>query len=178
MRGEHFTAGSTTTKIRWIIPACAGSTSPVVIHTPTLPDHPRVRGEHTTNTDHADGPSGSSPRARGALPRFRILGTKNRIIPACAGSTYPPRHHPSRTWDHPRVRGEHVSRPLSAVVHDGSSPRARGAREGHSEGKEARRIIPACAGSTWSSRSTRSRSSDHPRVRGEHTAVCGLCQVS
>ena len=69
---------------------------------------------------------------------------------------------------HPRVRGEHVGRPLSLAVVAGSSPRPRGARCVRPPFRLLRGLIPASAGSTvivapsaWSTRA-------HPRVRGEH----------
>ncbi len=53
----------------------------------------------------------------------------------------------------------------------GSPPRARGARSAHRTIGDPRRITPACAGSTGPSRSACRPRTDHPRVRGEHTAA-------
>ena len=66
------------------------------------------------------------------------------------------------------MRGEHLDPDVRALVDPGSSPRARGARIGLFRRSPIGRIIPACAGSTACSDSTRTRSRDHPRVRGEH----------
>ena len=70
--------------------------------------------------------------------------------------------------DHPRVCGEHAVGFGMPGENVGSSPRMRGAlcwlaRERGSPG-----IIPAYAGSTRFPAESRSRSTDHPRVCGEH----------
>ena len=70
--------------------------------------------------------------------------------------------------DHPRSRGEHSITGVDDDFACGSSPLTRGAllaRHPHSQGS---RIIPAHAGSTVSSRLSRSAATDHPRSRGEH----------
>ena len=131
-----------------IIPACAGST--------------RSRsGGLTTLT-------GSSPHARGALVRRHHLAHLAGIIPACAGSTCRSRRRGPSRRDHPRMRGEHYTKPHGMKPEVGSSPHARGARRVTRVRVIAVGIIPACAGSTL----TISRSShwhrDHPRMRGEH----------
>ncbi len=95
---------------------------------------------------------GSSPHTRGA----------RSARPSCC----------SRTWDHPRIRGEHPHRPEDVEA--------------------APRIIPAYAGSTSKSKSKRKESvgssphtrgalcpgtsravgeEDHPRIRGEHDGL-------
>ena len=51
-----------------IIPACAGSTLLVQKFTTGTGDHPRVRGEHQFSSGIFRRTTGSSPRARGALP--------------------------------------------------------------------------------------------------------------
>ena len=115
------------------------------------------------------------------------------IIPACAGSTVSALIHEtlsagssphargapqargraaSRSWDHPRMRGEHLRAVAVRPVEEG--------------------IIPACAGSTspgvgmWPSHKgssphargaldtygrQRPRRGDHPRMRGEHRRI-------
>ena len=93
-----------------IIPACAGSTafsrSPCVVSR----DHPRMRGEHSTDMVPVSTHIGSSPHARGARAHMRSTSGFWRIIPACAGSTLSPSRG-RRTWrDHPRMRGEHDAR--------------------------------------------------------------------
>ncbi len=91
---------------------------------------------------------GSPPRARGAPSIALGFLPSARIIPACA-------------W-------EHRETPNRAVIGGGSSPRARGAQADPARGSGVAWIIPACAGSTDSGSGSKTTSSDHPRVRGEH----------
>ena len=91
-----------------------------------------------------------------------------RIIPAYAGSTRARTRIPHLVQDHPRIRGEHVSRCGFCVVPGGSSPHTRGAPGNYLQYGNEPRIIPAYAGSTRD-RSIRAwQASDHPRIRGEH----------
>ena len=70
-----------------IIPAYAGSTWLGRQFTPTLEDHPRIRGEHYDFEIGCNGDVGSSPHTRGAplemMDPVQVWG----IIPAYAGST-------------------------------------------------------------------------------------------
>ena len=154
---------------RWIIPACAGSTLPAPGGASCARDHPRVRGEHVGHGCPVPVAPGSSPRARGARSDRRQAGGGGRIIPACAGSTRVPSTRYRRLRDHPRVRGEHLSRSTRTARWWGSSPRARGAPDPAGHRNVGVGIIPACAGSTSSTSSTTQTFSDHPRVRGEHS---------
>ena len=154
-----------------IIPACAGNTGDRAMNPDVPPDHPRVRGEHCTSVRGCGVHPGSSPRARGT-PRCRPTGCAGRrIIPACAGNTPSPAARAPRTADHPRVRGEHDERGGRGGVVAGSSPRARGTRDGWRPCTRHRRIIPACAGNTAGSTAPVLRVTDHPRVRGEHRSL-------
>ena len=131
-----------------IIPACAGSTWPHPFGCRSSEDHPRMRGEHLSAMSVIHAPAGSSPHARGALPRIKALELHGGIIPACAGSTSSTRDTAPSSRDHPRMRGEHFLKSLRFIISWGSSPHARGAPlkaqvKGASGG-----IIPACAGST------------------------------
>ena len=92
-----------------------------------------------------------------------------RIIPAYAGSTSRSAIRLCRSWDHPRIRGEHCFPPVSAVRGGGSSPHTRGAHQGRRRVAGECRIIPAYAGSTIFFWRVRHGLSDHPRIRGEHT---------
>ena len=56
----------------------------------------------------------------------------------------------------------------------GSSPRARGTA-GHERAEPGvHGIIPACAGNSWRQALVPARNGDHPRVRGEQSALCSL----
>ena len=70
--------------------------------------------------------------------------------------------------DHPRIRGEHDSVPLSIHFFLGSSPHTRGARQHWARCRRKPRIIPAYAGSTDEPVVICFELADHPRIRGEH----------
>ena len=95
---------------RRIIPALAGNTDVRSMCPTTRPDHPRSRGEYLV--DHLLTPltEGSSPLSRGIpiCPTTRPCGT--RIIPALAGNTENASTAARQTTDHPRSRGEYLTR--------------------------------------------------------------------
>ena len=151
-----------------LIPACAGSTATTPTASPTNSTHPRVCGEHGGHLVDPTGGADSSPRVRGAHDPEIAAWASNRLIPACAGSTSARHTSGSGSTTHPRVCGEHVGAPhIRQRLYD-SSPRVRGARLRPYLARVGDRLIPACAGSTTASSSTRPRSSTHPRVCGEH----------
>ena len=92
-----------------------------------------------------------------------------RIIPACAGSTYSGAPCPAQLGDHPRVCGEHPTALCNGLQRAGSSPRVRGAPGDSSPVFPLDGIIPACAGSTLTLKARNPCAWDHPRVCGEHT---------
>ena len=159
-----------------IIPACAGSTPQTPRSSSPTGDHPRLRGEHSSELSSVLYLLGSSPLARGAhLGGARLDGVAG-IIPACAGSTTPcSRPRPGRR-DHPRLRGEHMVTPEPGMTIRGSSPLARGALHRGVHGLLQEGIIPACAGSTRQARRPSIRPRDHPRLRGEHSNTINLWQ--
>ena len=109
---------------------------------------------------------------RGAPVPLVAAGAVSGIIPAYAGSTCQGPRSRSRTWDHPRVCGEHL---VSAEFFDhsvGSSPRMRGALGERTVYVLGRRIIPAYAGSTRLQLTPAFGCEDHPRVCGEHRRLC------
>ena len=116
---------------------------------PTVPDHPRSRGEHLDAIASKIAATGSSPLARGARNDSGVIRLSCRIIPARAGSTS-------------------VGEAPADTAH-GSSPLARGALDRRARVALVARIIPARAGSTSSSARKSVLISDHPRSRGEHT---------
>ena len=151
-----------------IIPAYAGSTSVCLTNRIDSWDHPRIRGEHPWFIDSRGWLAGSSPHTRGARWRRSRGGGVRRIIPAYAGSTCADRSAPILMTDHPRIRGEHLTKAGSARVRVGSSPHTRGAPSKPRPGGSAQRIIPAYAGSTTARSATCWPWQDHPRIRGEH----------
>ena len=92
-----------------IIPACAGSTNWTALRGPSIRDHPRMRGEHPLTTTRAADSLGSSPHARGARRRRAGQGSREGIIPACAGSTWEHTRDKDAPWDHTRMSVEHRS---------------------------------------------------------------------
>ena len=135
--------------VQRIIPAYAGSTRARTRIPHLVQDHPRIRGEHRPVPEYCQVAEGSSPHTRGALLGAAQIHALLRIIPAYAGST------PGELWwlrsipDHPRIRGEHVSRCGFCVVPGGSSPHTRGAPGNYLQYGNEPRIIPAYAGSTF-----------------------------
>ena len=111
---------------------------------------------------------GSSPRMRGALRITVELVKVERIIPADAGSTRSPCSSMRSGRDHPRGCGEHCHRASVRDYQGGSSPRMRGAPYRQPMRRSSRWIIPADAGSTFTSCSNVFTSWDHPRGCGEH----------
>ena len=91
-------------------------------------DHPRIRGEHRQEGRRQGLVWGSSPHTRGARRPVGSRGLPDRIIPAYAGSTATKAKGRPFGRDHPRIRGEHASRPVLCGVSGGSSPHTRGAR--------------------------------------------------
>ena len=134
-----------------------------------------MRGEHRSIALSQSPHGGSSPHARGALRVRHSLDWQQRIIPACAGSTKPIARNPRIRGDHPRMRGEHCAGCSGTYPQAGSSPHARGARSVVFSGPMDSGIIPACAGSTFSPKPRYHKSTDHPRMRGEHK--CLKCLV-
>ena len=151
-----------------IIPARAGSTHLVLLHTHQPQDHPRSRGVHHPWSAHRPRRRGSSPLARGPLPSVTCIVEPWRIIPARAGSTSLCPIRRRGTGDHPRSRGVHSrshlvsipsqDHPRSRGVHPagyvsgdqtlGSSPLARGPLTNAESARKKAGIIPARAGST------------------------------
>ena len=152
-----------------IIPAYAGSTAHTAEKTmiragssphtrgarPTLSfsaaslrDHPRIRGEHGAVWCAPRDCPGSSPHTRGARCSPGSYRPAPRIIPAYAGSTPAIVSFTTKPADHPRIRGEHVSRCGFCTLPGGSSPHTRGAPCFPATPSTTRGIIPAYAGST------------------------------
>ena len=71
-----------------IIPAYAGSTRRKPRTPAPKPDHPRIRGEHVSNSLDGTMPYGSSPHTRGAPQPHQTGNAVRGIIPAYAGSTF------------------------------------------------------------------------------------------
>ena len=111
---------------------------------------------------------GSSPLARGALKPDNPDLYVDRLIPAGAGSTVHVKTTTPWATAHPRWRGEHFIAPPALAPSAGSSPLARGALRRPPHLVIRPRLIPAGAGSTLPTSSSRRLRTAHPRWRGEH----------
>ena len=114
---------------------------------------------------------GSSPRVRVQRFRVSVLELGVRIIPACAGTTQVVRHNLRMTQDHPRVCGYNIYLLDPCILFSGSSPRVRVQLRCGASPCHLPRIIPACAGTTFSCSLYSSGSWDHPRVCGYNVAL-------
>ena len=167
MRGTHDN-GDMVHAAPGIIPAYAGNTADSRRHCPWRWDHPRVCGEHRHRRVSIGGNPGSSPRMRGTLRALLAADRFRGIIPAYAGNTIRAVRTSVRTWDHPRVCGEHYNRSMDILDTTGSSPRMRGTPAGSTIIIIQPGIIPAYAGNTRPAHGTCRDLWDHPRVCGEH----------
>ena len=114
------------------------------------------------------GLAGSSPRLRGT--RFQPAGPRHirRFIPAPAGNTAGGAATRTKLSVHPRACGEHLDDREVWRLGVGSSPRLRGTPLRCCPGPIQQRFIPAPAGNTMLTRSTRRSTAVHPRACGEH----------
>ena len=136
----------------------------------TYRDHPRSRGVYSRRFLTVYCIAGSSPLARGLRSNIVNCGPGHGIIPARAGFTVKYCELWPRSRDHPRSRGVYSVRTRSGRPVAGSSPLARGLQVPDASPGGGSGIIPARAGFTRRSCSSRSRTSDHPRSRGVY---CG-----
>ena len=113
-----------------IIPASAGNTLSRASGAKFAGDHPRIRGEHASSIAICPDSWGSSPHPRGTHYASSSSSGCKRIIPASAGNTSSNRKRWKQRWDHPRIRGEHISRRSINAWKTGSSPHPRGTRSG------------------------------------------------
>ena len=125
MRGSHISIPIAMNPCG-IIPAHAGLTSVMSIHSSLYGDHPRACGAHASGAQDEQYFWGSSPRMRGSQIAASRATTSPGIIPAHAGLTVRtlPAHHAAR--DHPRACGAHTYVHSQDAFQWGSSPRMRG----------------------------------------------------
>ena len=116
----------TSILIERIIPARAGFTGPGRWSVRFRPDHPRSRGVYSFFVRGMVSPRGSSPLARGLLPRGYAVARRARIIPARAGFTSGGLSVGLSRSDHPRSRGVYKWVANNPGPGEGSSPLARG----------------------------------------------------
>ena len=149
-RGKHHGTDRRRTR-RGLIPAHAGKTNALTCHHPP--------------------PVGSSPLTRGKPVRVRFEHSIYGLIPAHAGKTSSTNRIRSRTWAHPRSRGENRTlRRLRSRLR-GSSPLTRGKRGDAPPGPAFLGLIPAHAGKTGPTSPRPPTPRAHPRSRGENTGI-------
>ena len=153
-----------------IIPARAGFTPILRRNWWTARDHPRSRGVYHCEDDGMTSIEGSSPLARGLRVSSKPAWGYGRIIPARAGFTNRNDGVLPSFWDHPRSRGVYGVKGKGRSGSVGSSPLARGLPVCRMVVTVRVRIIPARAGFTPTSTSSRRPSEDHPRSRGVYAA--------
>ena len=140
-------------------------------------NHPRIRGEHLVHFVSFVRWTRIIPAYAGSTNCFDYLVKRNvGSSPHTRGAPIPRAPSGCAAWDHPRIRGEHMT--------------------SFSRSDTDTRIIPAYAGSTLSSSNapvatmrssphtrgarnipcrTPRRSRDHPRIRGEHPSPAEQC---
>ena len=120
---------------------------------------------------------GSPPLARGTDSGHHRREQRPGITPACAGNRNMPGAKSPWRKDHPRLRGEQLSRDLSVPQSRGSPPLARGTVRSYASTVRDTGITPACAGNRtvagWRTITRR----DHPRLRGEQLFFFGIRQL-
>ena len=166
-RGKRRLASMLTAHSR-LIPAHAGKTCRDPSSESQDPAHPRSRGENLLLAVGVALHLGSSPLTRGKPPFGRRGSTSPRLIPAHAGKTGASRRRPRTSGAHPRSRGENVFMMVVVATDTGSSPLTRGKRLHDGCRSYRHRLIPAHAGKTTPSPRGSSKSTAHPRSRGEN----------
>ena len=151
------------------IPACAGNAATACRAASSVSVHPRMRGERGSVCCTALMFSGSSPHARGTHAKRAEPWALRRFIPACAGNAETAWTVPGSTSVHPRMRGERRTLSHAVAWNCGSSPHARGTPDPWRRRIAQLRFIPACAGNAMGGGTWWTRSSVHPRMRGERT---------
>ena len=153
-----------------LIPAHAGKTPSRRSRTDPPRAHPRSRGENRAPVAKWRDRGGSSPLTRGKQLLEIGEWVAHGLIPAHAGKTAVPNQHGHANRAHPRSRGENPRALIAFATSSGSSPLTRGKPGLHRGGRCPRGLIPAHAGKTASTLGSSSRSTAHPRSRGENFA--------
>ena len=167
MRGENDGWLDNQPKITGSPPHARGKLIQGAANLLSFKDHPRMRGEDGAHFLYEKKLKGSPPHARGRLEHILPPTKLVRITPACAGKTRRGLRLPSRSADHPRMRGEDLMSTPATPFRRGSPPHARGRLVFSSALPCVRGITPACAGKTLTALSNRLGRGDHPRMRGE-----------
>ena len=149
IRGEHWFSRVQRVLSSGIIPAYAGSTPSHIPPSVSAQDHPRIRGEHGLSVQSLTPCAGIIPAYAGSTLHLRYLHEPSAgSSPHTRGARSTRGWTAGTSWDHPRIRGEHLRwRRMRSL---------------------GTRIIPAYAGSTYRCQTDIGKSLDDPRIRGEH----------
>ena len=154
-----------------LIPAHAGKTRRHAQALTRRRAHPRSRGENANFLGGVVSSPGSSPLTRGKLGRNRDGRVISRLIPAHAGKTAIETSMSPSSSAHPRSRGENdLARPADDRA-EGSSPLTRGKQNIRNVNGQEGGLIPAHAGKTRCSQTSRGTCTAHPRSRGENAVT-------
>ena len=193
-RGENASPSSSRNKARGSSPLTRGKCAPAVwavrlaglipAHAGKIPStprccpgsgaHPRSRGENLQILVTALLHLGSSPLTRGKFRAEANNDTNAGLIPAHAGKIPAPKTGVTKSWAHPRSRGENRFRLRGGGDLWGSSPLTRGKSRCAASSRTRRGLIPAHAGKIRSRRSLSRTPGAHPRSRGENAGSGGL----
>ena len=110
---------------------------------------------------------GSPPHTRGKAHNAAPNGAEDGITPAHAGKRPCCRRSCCRRRDHPRTRGEKITKGDLSGGGKGSPPHTRGKAAGPVRGSGGLGITPAHAGKRGYFAQALGNSEDHPRTRGE-----------
>ena len=120
------TVGTISYHAERFIPTCVGNTRHAVYDCTAGTVHPHVCGEHNTAVNRMKNSLGSSPRVWGTHTLFALRYWFRRFIPTCVGNTYLSFIRRLCKTVHPHVCGEHILKPSTAALRNGSSPRVWG----------------------------------------------------
>ena len=135
-----------------ITPAGAGKTGFSLLSLLRFEDHPRRCGENFDFTDAQLRGKGSPPQVRGKRRLSHLQRSQSGITPAGAGKTDGVRKRGEFAEDHPRRCGENPYVAGIVTCEAGSPPQVRGKLDRRMGAAAARRITPAGAGKTMTSR--------------------------
>ena len=152
---------------RGLTPANAGTTSSKNRSKDWCLAHPRECGDDHRGGGRHEQELGSPPRMRGRRANRQRQVLKARLTPANAGTTWLARPKTVGAAAHPRECGDDGFRHLRQTPIRGSPPRMRGRQTAREEWDYLRRLTPANAGTTDSSRRLNSALRAHPRECGD-----------
>ena len=111
--------------------------------------------------------TGSPPHTRGKAVLTAFERRFPGITPAHAGKRRSSGCSTPRWWDHPRTRGEKLTRVQKSLWSTGSPPHTRGKGQPEGPGAHRQGITPAHAGKSRGWPRGWGYTQDHPRTRGE-----------